>query len=613
MTARPVLGEFLAAARRHLEAAAGAAGTSAPGRDAEEMAACLHRLIGVLAGYAADLTTAFGELPDRDLTVLNSYARSAVQAREALSGAAASLGPAEMADRPVSERARRFDDAAVSLLAGRDLLQTHFASGPGGWRRGRSSWAPVITSAPVTRALLADVAAISRQAAEAAELPSSRSGQTAELERRLHLTSQWLALAGGSAQHAYAQEPVSAAERDLLHAIPGSALPPRRVPGDSELVPGLREAVITTSERLSHLAWTAAGVSPGSPAISVTSWRRIASAGTATSHHCHLLLTALAARSAGQRPGEASTIGEALEQASVSARRSRAAWLNAARAFAEVTTDVRWRASRAATEAADLALWTGRLAYASPNWVPGDGPRHPARPPEELAPAPADITEVVAALHYTTEALERLATSSEQQVRGAVRAGRVLIPATSLPDGSATVGQFPSVPKDQAAALLAACRNVTKTSARTASAVAGIAGELRAPSRTLTTAKVAGRPAPLAASLRAAEAALAAAQGQAAPDPAEAPPGPVETGVRGLGVVSPRLLWRASGVDRLASEVLADARASRDRFAPSDTGQVSQVPGAVTPARRVPAAGRGGAGPAWGRARSLQQEPEAEP
>ncbi len=48
--------------------------------------------------------------------------------------------------------------AAGFLSAGRDLLQTHFASNPGGTRQHQSTWAPVITSPPVTAALLGEIA-----------------------------------------------------------------------------------------------------------------------------------------------------------------------------------------------------------------------------------------------------------------------------------------------------------------------------------------------------------------------------------------------------------------------------------------------------------------------
>ena len=49
-------------------------------------------------------------------------------------------------------------------MAGRDLLHTHFATGRDGARLARSEWAPVITSAPVTRALLLELGQWARTA-----------------------------------------------------------------------------------------------------------------------------------------------------------------------------------------------------------------------------------------------------------------------------------------------------------------------------------------------------------------------------------------------------------------------------------------------------------------
>lgn len=567
MSGRTVLGDFLVAAHRHLDQTGEQASTPAPGRDAEEITASLRRLIMALAGYVADLTTSFGELPDPDLKVLNAYARAAVQCRDALSSALSTLGPVEAGGQPVNGLARQFDAAAVALQAGRDLLQTHFASDRGGRRQGRSSWAPVIISPTITRALLAELAALSRHAsaAGATAVPAGRPWPAAALGWRLHLACQWLAVAGASGRPDYQHEPVSAAERDLLHAIPGRALPPRHVPAGMRQVPELRQAVMATSQRVSHLAWAAAGASPESPAVSITSWRRIASAGTATSHHCHLLLTALADRTAQHRPRTDSAAGSALQRAAAEARLSRAAWLRAGRELSQVTTDVRWHTSRTAAEAGDLALWTGKLAYASPGWALSDGPDHPARLPEDLAPDQADVPGLIAVVHYTADALERLASSSEQQIRGATRTHRILMPARSFPDGSDTLGRFAPVPADRAASLLAACQGTTKASRRTLSVMAAIAGEARAPSRILTTARVAARPGRRSASSPRAIAGPAAEHDRADSDPVGSLMGPVEARLRDLGVSNPRLLWRASGVDHLARQVVADAAGNRAR------------------------------------------------
>jgi hypothetical protein len=604
-----VFGDFLAAAYRHLDRAAAQPRTSAPGRDAAEIIASLRRLVTALAGYGADLTNSFGELPDSDLDVLNAYARAAVQARDALSGAVSALGPRGVDARPVNGLAREFDDAAVMLLAGRDLLQTHFTPAASRGRRGRTSWAPVIASPTVARALLAEIAELSQRASAAgvAAAPAGRPWPTAELERRLRLSCQWLALAGASGRSTYRQEPVSAAERDLLYAIPSSALAPRRFPSGGEQVPELCAALTTTSERVSHLAWTAEATPPWSPAISATSWRLIASAGTATSHHCHLLLSALADRCA--QLGMAGAVDRELKQAAAEARRSRSAWLRAGRALAQVTTDVRWRVSRTAVEVGDLALWSGRLAYASPDWNLSDGPNQPVRRLEDLAPDPEDIPGLVSALHYTTEALERLAASNRQQVRGAARIHRVLMPVSSFPDGSAKLGKFAPAPKHRVTSLLAACREATKASDQTASTVAGIAGEVSAPSRILATAKVAARPSPPADPGRHA----AAGHGLAATGPADVSRGPVEARLHGLGVTSPRLLWRASGVDQLTRQLIADAADGSHVLGRSTAVRAARNPRGATASPRPPAAERGHTGRIQRRASLAQQEPEAEP
>jgi hypothetical protein len=62
------------------------------------------------------------------------------------------------------------------------------------------------------------------------------------------------------------------------------------------LVPERRQAITDASERVAQAAWIAARLDPWSPSISVSSWRRIAAAGIATSHHCHVLLAILANR-----------------------------------------------------------------------------------------------------------------------------------------------------------------------------------------------------------------------------------------------------------------------------------------------------------------------------
>jgi hypothetical protein len=600
VTARPVLGDFLTAAHGHLTQAGAPASAPAPGRDGEEIGASLYRLITALARYTADLTTSFGNLPHPVLQDLSASGRAAYQVHDALSGAAA-LARFPAVGRPANELARRLDSATASLAAGRDLLQTHFGSDPHGRRRNLSSWARVISSRPVAWALLDEVTVLARQAADAgtgalAAGPPWPPG----LDRRLSLACQWLALAGASG----APGPVPAPDRDLLYAIPGCALPARRLPDGSELIPELRDAVITTSERVGRRAWTAARTAADSAAISVTSWRQIATTATATSHHCHLLLTALADRAAQDESRTHSTAVAALEKAAARAQLSRAAWLRTAQSLASVTTDVRWPPSRAAVEAGDLALWTGRLAYDIPDWVPSSGPRHPARRPESLAPAPEDIPELVAAVHYATDALHQLAVSSRAQVRGAIRARRVLAPAKILPGHQEQAGQFAPADWRRTDELLEYYATAAGAASSAVTGVAAAAREVDASSQVLATARKTRADSQHVRRRTAAPDAAA----QAGPEPA----GPVEVRLRELGVTSPRLLGRAAGVDALAREVLLDAAGQR-------AGGELPVAVRIMPDRErnrprpgTAAAGRRRAAPAPRRARAARQEREAE-
>ncbi|HUY52573.1 MAG TPA: hypothetical protein VMV92_43875 [Streptosporangiaceae bacterium] len=79
-------------------------------------------------------------------------------------------------------------------------------------------------------------------------------------------------------------------------------------------------------------------------------------------------------------------------------------------------------------------MWTGRLAYADPEWTLASGPAHEPRPAENLAPGPADVPLAVSAVHYACDMLTSLAYAEREQVRAAGAAQRILVPTRSLPD-----------------------------------------------------------------------------------------------------------------------------------------------------------------------------------
>ena len=117
--------------------------------------------------------------------------------------------------------------AADHLAAGRDLLQTHLT--PAGTGAGSSPWAPVITSPPVTTALIAELARYARRLAPWMSQPAlARTPDPAVPAPAclaLHTASGWLWAAGPAMVTAAPQHPPRAA------GCPAPSRPAPRRPG----------------------------------------------------------------------------------------------------------------------------------------------------------------------------------------------------------------------------------------------------------------------------------------------------------------------------------------------------------------------------------------------
>src|SRR5258708_23820322 len=128
-----VFGDFLRPARAHITAAA-LAGGDLPVPAKRSVIAELDRLVVKMSRYLDDLA-----LPD-DFTpasTANPEVRAATDARIALRRAASSLHPAATAVQgAVADNTHpaigHLASANAHLPAGRDLLQTHFTTGPAG-------------------------------------------------------------------------------------------------------------------------------------------------------------------------------------------------------------------------------------------------------------------------------------------------------------------------------------------------------------------------------------------------------------------------------------------------------------------------------------------------
>jgi len=571
-SARPTFGEFLGAATRHLAAAAAQPPSVTPGRDASEQAAGLARLSAVLMHYTSDLTRTINELPGQHLSGLGPWDRAALRAHDALTSACRALAQEDRTDRPVesvsSPAARSLHAAARSLAAGRDLLQGHFSTEPSGARLYRSGWSPAITSPSVSRALLTEVASLALQAAAAGEeFVSKPAGdlRTDSTRSRLSIAYYWLSQPETFISAAERTQPSDGNSREVLHAVPKNVMPVRLSVEGAQSVHELCAAVITTAERTRAAAWDAASAGPNSTAICSRSWYRVAAASTVTSHHCHLLYSALAERTTAEQDRELSDI---LTRAASRADRAREYWLDSAREFRDIATDIHNYISPAAAEAGDLALWTGKLAYADADWNLSIGPGQPVRPAAGLAPQMADVPGVVAAVHEASDALGTLATANLEQARQAVRGRRLLVATRSLPEKYDIPLRYSEPPEPYAASLIACCHDTAQNAGRLAESGSEIAARVGSPSRTLVALRAAAREQP--------ESRPSADPGWGARAEEEASNiGPVESQLRGLGIEDVRHLWRATAIDRAAEQVVRQATADHASRVPANSPRVS--------------------------------------
>jgi hypothetical protein len=451
--------------------------------------------------------------------------------------------------------ARRLDELATVLAAGRDLLYTHFIPGPRG-RVHQSAWAPVITSEQVNRALLAELGALARPVARyganvaLAAVPGApaRAGQ----RRALNAACQWLWVFGASVDAAGRQQPVPAADRDLLAAIPVNALPARPVLADADTTPSVCDGVITTAERLRHLAWQTAQQPPWTPAFTVTSLRQAAEASALTSHHSALLAGALTARTTqGAFPASSADMAAAAQ----AARRAASAWFQAARALRQVTTDTRGQVTPGAAEALDLAWWTGRLAHADTAWTLASGPGCTPRSPQQLAPRPDDLPHVVAAVHHAADALALLAETEHHQLRSAARARRILVPTRTLDCDYNIPRPYGPAPQEVTGTLLARYQDTTQASRQATATFGHAARAVGAPSRILATARELTHTTGSATRATDRQDEATHLSGGNAEDM----PGPLQNTLLGLGVTRPALLARGAELDKAGQRLLIEA------------------------------------------------------
>jgi hypothetical protein len=424
----------------------------------------LHRVIKTMTRYLSGPVTGTQTPVGPGNAAAIRWLRASAEAREAAQ-AAMGYSPLLSPDGRVrlqlgaatSHVTLHLDSAASAMAAGRDLLLTHFATGTDGSLQPRSGWVPVIESAPVSQALLITVAGWARQiVAEGTYLSSSPAlrGESgaAERTRLLGICDRLSVIVSAvdAAQHEYPVPDDAAAQ---LQAIPGNFLQPQRIPARTETVSGLCRGLAESAERVRHAFMTAIPDAAWSPAASAESFSRTAVYATAISHHCQILQQTLAARAADL--GDRQLCQQLTASAATSARASKA-WLRAAHRWYHVKTDAISETSPASAEAADLMIWTGRLAHADPDWTPAFGPSHDARAPHDLAPEASDISSVITAVHEASTTLTSIAVADYERIRAAAQTGRLLVPAIQSANGDHAGCLFVKASKKQGESLLGA-------------------------------------------------------------------------------------------------------------------------------------------------------------
>lgn len=374
--------------------------------------------------------------------------------------------------------------------------------------------------------------------------------------------------------------------------------PPRRLPNGAEPVTVLCEGVIAAAERLRHSARQAARLTARSPGLNVESLRHAAAASVVISHNCAVLLHVLA----NERTDRTA---ESMDRAAKTTERSRDRWLATARHLDQVTSDMRGYIAADATDARDLALWTGRLAYVDPNWTLASGPHQAARGAGDLARGPGEIERVVAAVHHVSDALQLLAAAHQQQAWLGSRARRFLVATRSLPEDYDVARPYAPATRARAALVISAYESAHAAAMQTRVRCADVASAVGATSQVLNF-------------VAAVSAERADASGKHDHRPVgeaitSEPPGfsgPLERELDNLRVTDTEQLRRAVELDRAAEQLLIDAcldpqlqarETSHEGAAPAATQY------AITKRRIVLAAG-------YGRQQDLEYEqPEREP
>jgi hypothetical protein len=317
--------------------------------------------------------------------------------------------------------------------------------------------------------------------------------------------------------------------------------------------------VNSTAERLRRASTRTAR----SPVTSRDSFRHTAGCCAVTASNLRIIL-----RTLGSDDG---LPGPSLMAVSDAADRARNTWLQVAEAWDHITTETRGVMDQTATEAAALALWTGRLAYASPDWTPALGPRHELRSLAELADSPEQVRHLIDAVHHSFHTLTEVAEAELNQARTAGTTGRLVVPTRSLPEDFDVPYRFAPAPATQCEPLLSSYQLAHQASREGTDAVAEVAAEIGGPSHILSTLRQVARHGERASARHGLRSATTTGSRDASgsraglSSPMPPPPGPVERILLDLNIADRADLDQAAALDIAADQLILRAATNARR------------------------------------------------
>ncbi|MGH3217467.1 MAG: hypothetical protein ACRDPY_01840 [Streptosporangiaceae bacterium] len=582
-------GDFAGAVSTHLGASATCLDHGLGDEPAAAAARQASRLAVTLSHYLADIAP-YDEVEALASGRISGWEQAAVDARGALQIAAASLRPAadgpawpDVAE-PAGTLAAHLGAAAMSLAAGRDLLRTHFSTGIDG--PGTSEWSAVVTSVPVTRALLDELARWSEQlallAGRLSVVPAEGATRPVFMPQGMAGACHWLLVTAAALQAGTHGSPLDAEDTELLMAVPANLVAARFPPVGPEALPELCAGVEASASRLQALTYRAAGQAGWSPAMTADSWRWMANGAAVTCHLSEQMLRRLADRTREEDPpGAGIQLGAAVE----AMERATARWRGVVAAWDQMTTETTGLTGPGIADMGDLVVRAGRLVSGDPEWVPDRARPSPPREASSLALDMAQVKMITGAIHHVAEALSRLAAADLEAVGMAARAGRLYVPTRTLPDGYDVPYRYGNATPADVRDVLNAYRRAADTAGQAMTALDSVAVTLKTPSRVLVAARAAPH-------REMAQGADHETRGQGLASAAELPqararaPGPVEHTLHKLGITDSIPLLRAMAIDKAAGNLTAWARAAvHERSQPRSTPAAGQLPPPTRPAR----------------------------